>query len=988
MTATNDERSFNVALARVLWTKHPAWRERLTAEQHRAVKGPGTPDLIVRNPFGAPVVLETEYLPAQTVEQDAVARLGRELADSGHAVEQCIALRAPQALQETPQAHLDAATAAATYEYCLFSRTDETGHVRWPRRGWLTGGVDDLATLIENASISERVVARSLDILETGIHEAAVRLRRATVDRPDVNTSIAAALHQEDGEQTSRMAMAIIANALTFQTMLAGVHDVQTLAALRRSGSLPKAPVLREWERILQVNYWPIFHVAKEVLIPIPDWIAASLLDRLTTVSSELEAHGITRSHDIYGRTFQQLISDRKFLATFYTLPESAALLADLAVELIDADWSDPAALTPLRVCDFACGTGTLITAAYHAILARHRRGGGDDATIHRAMMERSLVAADIMPAATHLTTSMLSSAQPTTPFEQTQVHLLPYGRHDDSKAGFALGALDLIKKQHATGLFEHTGIAVHRGTGGATGVERDAEDGVSDRFLLKHRSMDLVIMNPPFTRPTGHEAMKIGVPVPSFAGMGNDAAEQAAMSTLLKAIRGEIKKPAGHGNAGLASNFLDLAHAKVKPGGVLALVMPLSLLQGDAWEGSRQLLRSAYHQTTVIGLASTDRRDEQKSFSADTGMGEVLVIARRRRSRRRAKSADDPVMYIALRKRPTSSTEAVALAAAVRAAERSDQTRVVLGDDLCGVLVRGTWDDGKCASILHPEVVETVRGLHAGTLVLSQTKDAHTMPMAALGELGTRGMYHADINGINKSPRHGDSSHDSFRGPFDIVPLSTEAPTFPVLWGHEADRERCLVVLPDQEGHVREQCEDHAHTVWQTATRLHFNRDFRLNSQSLAACLTPMSTLGGTAWPNFIMTNRRDEMVAVLWANTTLGLMLFWWAGTVQQAGRARLSISRLPDLRMLDTRALSDEQHATARRIFADFQSRPFLPANEAYRDATRQALDKTVLVDLLGMPSSMLDALALLRQQWCNEPTVHGGKSTQPGLMSSMS
>ncbi len=113
MTATNDERSFNVALARVLWTKHPAWRERLTAEQHRAVKGPGTPDLIVRNPFGAPVVLETEYLPAQTVEQDAVARLGRELADSGHAVEQCIALRAPHALQETPQAHLDAATAAA-----------------------------------------------------------------------------------------------------------------------------------------------------------------------------------------------------------------------------------------------------------------------------------------------------------------------------------------------------------------------------------------------------------------------------------------------------------------------------------------------------------------------------------------------------------------------------------------------------------------------------------------------------------------------------------------------------------------------------------------------------------------------------------------------------------------------------------------------------------------------------------------------------------
>ena len=416
-------------------------------------------------------------------------------------------------------------------------------------------------------------------------------------------------------------------------------------------------------------------------------------------------------SHDIYGRTFQQLISDRKFLATFYTLPESAVLLAELAVELIDVDWNDPVALTELRACDFACGTGTLITAAYHAILARHRRGGGDDAAIHRAMMERSIVAADIMPAATHLTISMLSSAQPTTPFEQTQVHLLPYGRQKNAKAEFALGALDLIQEQHGTGLFENTGIAVHRGTGGTAGVVQEGE-GWSDTFLLEHRSMDLVIMNPPFTRPTNHEVAT--VPVPSFAGMGTDAAEQAAMSTLLKAIRGKIKTPAGHGNAGLASNFLDLAHAKVKPGGVLALVMPLSLLQGNAWEGSRQLLRAEYHQTTVIGLATTGRA-EQKSFSADTGMGEVLVIARRQRYRRPAKSADDPVTYVALRKRPTSGTEAAALATAVRAAERGDRTRVVLGEDLCGVLVHGTWDDGKCASILHPEVVETVRGLHAG---------------------------------------------------------------------------------------------------------------------------------------------------------------------------------------------------------------------------------------------------------------------------------
>lgn len=210
-------------------------------------RGGGQPDLIVRNPLGAPVVVETEYLPARTVEQDAIARLGRELADSGYAVEQCIALRAPNALQQAPQPHLDAAAAGAEYEYCLFTRTDSIGHVRWPRRGWLTGDVDDLASLIENTSISERVVGRSLDILEDGIRDAAVRLRGATLDRSDVNVSVADALHQEDGEQTSRMAMAILANALTFHTMLAGGGILVVVDG--GAGQGPQAPC----DRILPV---------------------------------------------------------------------------------------------------------------------------------------------------------------------------------------------------------------------------------------------------------------------------------------------------------------------------------------------------------------------------------------------------------------------------------------------------------------------------------------------------------------------------------------------------------------------------------------------------------------------------------------------------------------------------------------------------------------------------------------------------------------
>ncbi|MYG19375.1 MAG: hypothetical protein F4208_07365 [Gemmatimonadales bacterium] len=66
----------------------------------------------------------------------------------------------------------------------------------------------------------------------------------------------------------------------------------------------------------------------------------------------------------------------------------------------------------------------------------------------------------------------------------------------------------------------------------------------------------------------------------------------------------------------------------------------------------------------------------------------------------------------------------------------------------------------------------------------------------------------------------------------------------------------------------------------------------------------------------------------------------------------------------------------------LFDTFNDRDFLPANEAYRDASRIALDEAVLVDLLELPRSVLEPLGVIRRQWCAEPTVHGGKGTRPG------
>ena len=254
-----------------------------------------------------------------------------------------------------------------------------------------------------------------------------------------------------------------------------------------------------------------------------------------------------------------------------------------------------------------------------------------------------------------------------------------------------------------------------------------------------------------------------------------------------------------------------------------------------------------------------------------------------------------------------------------------------------------------------------------------------HGVPVTTLGLIGERGLVHRDINGA--PPKAGDEP----RGPFEIRKCKWEkeqVPTYPTLWAHDARRERCLEVAPDSFGEPKPKCERRAVRTWQkTATRLHFNLDFRLNSQSLAACVTPRKTLGGTAWPSYRLNDATWESAVLLWANTTLGLMGFWWLGSLQQQGRARMTISRLSELLTLDPRALDEKRIVHADRILDDFRHAKLLPANEVYRDENRKALDRAVLIDLLGLPEDLFGPLDLLRRQWCAEPTVHGGKATRP-------
>ena len=958
------EVAFNSVFAEVLRGKHPLWRDHLRVEQSGVFPDSPRlrPDLLVQGPDTQPVAIETEYDPASSVEEDAKARLGRTPVGSAEPIEQAIAVRIPASLRRG-QADMAARISAVDFGYCVFSG-DPAAPERWPSAGWLAGDVDDIARSVEHAMVSERQIRRGMSILEDGVRTAAWAIRDAAARGfGDIERDMGRILNQRAGEQTNRMALTIIANALTFHAAVAGRHDIPPISLLRaESRTSFQIGVLDAWNLILRdINYWPIFKVASDLLSHMRADTSRRVLAALGDAAERLAGIGVTTRHDLSGRMFQNLIVDRKFLATFYTMPASSALLAELAVARLGFDWNDLDAYPGLGVADLSCGTGTLLTAAYRAILGRFRRAGGDDAAVHGAMMERAIVAADIMPAAAHLCASQLSSVHPHMVFNNTRVYTMPYGTGGEEARhrGTAIGSLDLTGAGQMQSLFA-TG---QRRTRGAEG---DAE--VSD-VELPHGSVDLVIMNPPFTRPTNHETAE--VPVPSFAGFQTTEEEQRAMSGRLKGIRRELARPVGNGNAGLASNFVDLAHAKVKPGGVVALVLPMAAAQGGSWRKARELLADRYEDVTVVAIAASGSRD--RAFSADTGMAEVLVVATKRLDQNR-NGPSAPALFVNLLRRPATLLEAAETARiASRLAAHSETGRLGAGGQRLGSYIRAPLSEGGCAALRESALAETMMALRNGELRMPRCGRRHALPIAPLGRLGERGLLHRDIGSRNDEV-------PPFRGPFKIVPVGG-APSYPILWRHDAERERRMLVSSDCEGEVRPDCEGRAAAVWSTATRLHFNLDFRINSQSLAACMTPDRAIGGRAWPNFRLQDARWDEALALWANCTLGLMAFWWAGSRQQQGRAVMTISELPKLMVLDPRRQPEAWLARAAAIFARFRDLELKPANEAYRDDARQALDRAVLTELAGLPEEALEAFGNLRLQWCSEPSVHGGKSTGP-------
>ena len=200
------------------------------------------------------------------------------------------------------------------------------------------------------------------------------------------------------------MAMLIITNAFVFQSALAGKPEMKHVLSLKQMLSddarrLRYDQVRAGWNVILNVNYRPIFYVAKRLIeaIATDDELIDRVLAILCRAATELVDQRLTQVHELAGTVFQRLIVDRKYIKANYTRLESASLLSALVLPKTQENLSE------LKVADFACGTGSLLNGVYQRILELYEQAGGNGSSIHVQMIENNLVGCDVMPNASHL---------------------------------------------------------------------------------------------------------------------------------------------------------------------------------------------------------------------------------------------------------------------------------------------------------------------------------------------------------------------------------------------------------------------------------------------------------------------------------------------------------------------------------------------------------------------------------------------------------
>ncbi len=867
---------------------------------------------IVAEVEGLRVVLEAEtgfHRKAQAVK-DADARLRQRLATVVFAV--CY-----------PEGVTEDNLADATLTWTVRVNAGE------PPGEWSVGDVSRLAQAVQQAprslvgaDIAAQMLSDGLDAavqrLTTPVRQALARALDLPATRPDGKVQ---------GDRyfvAAKRGMLVVATATLFHHRLQGHLPTQRPDGYDGDWPPPSAIACAEqesvinafresWRGILAVDYRPVFETGRAALASLsadPD--TGQAVRGLAEVIAQVSERVTGLRHDLLGRIFHRVLDTARYDGSFYTSTAAAVLLASLALREGEVDWVDANAVSNLRICDPACGTGTLLMAAAERIRdLRNNAGSGDpddEEALGLMLVEDVLWGYDVNLTATHMAASTLGMLSPSTRFNRMNVHRAMLGVFD----GVAyLGSLDFLGGQARLAAWPTTTRQV------------DSEQGTSE----PPPPMDLVIMNPPFTRDSlRHDQF-------------SRAEEQAIKRREKEVLEGQPYREAAR-LSGSANAFMVLGDQILREdGGTLAVVLPTVMATNPAASQTRRYLAQRFHIDTIVSSHDPDRI----FFSENTSIGEILLVCRRWID----EGPKPATRVINLARNPATPLEAVDTAARIGKVGESGETvshDFTVQHVAAERIERGDWF---AVNFLSPFLVDAYR-----TLSERNPMSVPSVPLGQLAEIGPEGRR------IRDSYTNSDMPTASGRS---------------ALWYHKTDVTQSMMAQADVYIEPKEAKRHLADSYWEQRSSMLLPHRLRLNlARVIAVTLTEPAV--GSIWTPCRPSDPGIIKALCLYLNSTPGLLSLLGARDNRVPSYPSYSLDTLRSLPAPDFKELGNAERDLLGGWFDWLANQTLLPFPRMHEDPARRQIDDAVS-QALGLDSEWV---ATLRRELAREPSVTDAKA----------
>ena len=909
------ENALNSALAEAL----SAHDLHATPEQTRAKTGAKRCDVQIRRRHGDRyfTALECKIGQSTTQRKAAVKDAQRWLKHSD--CWNALALCYPKELSED----------SGVTSRQLLEGTSELLMVRATRSGtigrWREGRVADLATLADDIGANETYAVT--DILRRAIIAASDQIDSAT------GKDLAATLELpwDPGKRAvdprpARIACLIVANMALLQNRMRSegirIPGLEPLAAVRNAPNRQIA-LLDNWQRIREVDYVPVVDPALAVLHKLPtDHHTDSLLETLINAVLECAPRIRGLQLDHAGPLYHGLLETARYDGSYYTSTAAAVLLAELAMQpdwsVVADGWADADKLTNLKVCDPACGTGTLLMAAARTIEERFRSAGGDEADVpvlHLGLIEDVLHGLDINRHAIHLAASMLTLSAPKIDYNKMKLYNMQHGRNSSGEV--RAGSLDILADD----------AGYLPGFAPDTKQKRAAASGYNEEAPDLEGLCDLVIMNPPFTR---NDIRNRGLPKEVRKSVQDHEVSLAKMAAD-KAHREAIAQST------IFSFFAPIADCLLNRSGSVAIVQPFTACTGADAKGHRSILADVDRFHVELVVTSHDNR--RIFFSENTDIHESLVVARRPCAENRGKRT----AFISLAENPASASEAHFLAQAIKTALEGDSRPL------------GNY----------------------GTIAWRSSEQLRNRPWNAacfydqsLADVYDSMLDHPELDALGNLAAvepEGRRVRDAFS-----KARNRQNPDMRALWEHKSASQTTMRTGPDQFLVAKKDKQNYAKKLWLRRSRLLLVNRMRLNLTKTPAVFSTEPVLGSAFVPVSPRANNQEQLCKAwcAWLNSTFGIIAFL-NNRQKHLTYASFSLVGLRSFPVPHPERCDIDALSTAFDQYADDTLRP-LP--DIHVDPVRRALDEVVIKAVPGLPADEIDRW---RRSIALEPSVNNEK-----------